>query len=284
MTITYDEFAASCVRVTARGHRPSYRLVAADLGRGSHTTMREFFARWRSEQAAQQASEPSAEMKALEALSPGAAARLKETFRAEVAAEVAALRLETAAQARELQDLHDVIVDLERSRDALQVRLAAAENVSSALAAIEARSDEAADQLKTAIDQVASVDRCVTVVRNDIGTLQTETTKQLESLFKQVDALTREQLREHLKASNEVHRRHLEVMMNEQHTQLQVITARHDAAMQQQASAHAEAIAELTSLLRDVSTRQVALVRETKWSGAVLRKSVARAAGSHQSR
>lgn len=284
MTITYDEFAASCSRVAARGHRPSYRLVATDLGRGSHTTLREFFGRWRGDQAAKQATEPSAEMKALEALSPGAAARLKEAFRAEVAAEVAALRLENTAQARELQDLHDVVVDLERSRDELQARLVAADNVRSNLEALEARSAEAALQLRATGEHVAAVDRSVAAVQEGIGQLQSDTAKQFEDLFKQVDAMTREQLRDHLKASNEVHRRHVESMMSEQRAQLRGITERHDEAMQKQASAHAEAISALTTLIRDVGIRQETLVRESKWSGALLRKSIGRAAEPHRGR
>jgi hypothetical protein len=138
--LSYDDVAGACARLTARGQRPSLRLVRSEIGRGSLTTIHEHFVRWNAESRAAQGP-PHEAIRALEALAPSAVPGLRDAFRAEVAAELQAVR-EAERLAREnAGEFQEALSISERAREELGERLLAME---SRVRAVEALAEQVA--------------------------------------------------------------------------------------------------------------------------------------------
>ncbi len=145
-SLSYDDVARACTRLTARGQRPSLRLVRSEIGRGSLTTIHEHVVRWNADSRAIQGP-PHQAISALEALAPSAVPGLRDAFRAEVAAEL------QAAQAAELLaregagELRLELAESERARSELSERCAALEARASAVEALAEQVAALAPQL-----------------------------------------------------------------------------------------------------------------------------------------
>jgi Plasmid replication region DNA-binding N-term len=138
--LSYDDIAGACTRLTARGQRPSLRLVRAEIGRGSLTTIHEHLVRWNAESRAAQGP-PHEAIRALEALAPSAVPGLRDAFRAEVAAELQEAR-EAERQVREsVGELLESLAASESARAELAERLQAME---SRVRAVEALAEQVA--------------------------------------------------------------------------------------------------------------------------------------------
>jgi chromosome segregation ATPase len=138
--LSYDDIAGACTRLTARGQRPSLRLVRSEIGRGSLTTIHEHLVRWNAESRAAQGP-PHEAIRALEALAPSAVPGLRDAFRAEVAAELKAVRDAERIARESAGDLQEALSASEQAREELQERLQAME---SRVRAVEALVDQIA--------------------------------------------------------------------------------------------------------------------------------------------
>jgi hypothetical protein len=125
--LSYDDVAGACARLTARGQRPSLRLVRAEIGRGSLTTIHEHVVRWNAESRAAQGP-PHEAIRALAALAPSAVPGLRDAFRAEVATELETVRSAERLARANAGELGEALAESERTRTELSERLQAMED------------------------------------------------------------------------------------------------------------------------------------------------------------